>query len=54
MLVAAGIEEVDAVALAAALSTKQLFAERQHRDLLAALNLDPRGLTLAYRLPQMH
>jgi len=43
------VGQPDLVGLATALSTKQLFAERQHWDILAALNLDPGGLTVAYR-----
>lgn len=43
------VGQPDLVGLATALSTKQLFAERQHWDIVAALNLDPSGLTVAYR-----
>lgn len=43
------VGQPDLVGLATALSAKQLFAERQHWDIVAALNLDPNGLTTAYR-----
>jgi hypothetical protein len=43
------VGQADLEKLAVALSEPQVFAERQHWDILAALNLDPRLLTLAYR-----